>query len=85
MGVLKQRASMPDHRGASRVLSDVIGTNLRVSSDDAYTCLCIHHKSSVISEHLYMAMRRQRPFHGHFDINRNTELLVSCSELAAMQ
>ena len=67
------------------MLSDVIGKKLRVSSDDAYTCLCIHHKSGVIVEHLYMAMRRQRPFRGHFDITRNAELLVSCSKVAAMQ
>ena len=67
------------------MLSDVIGTNLRASSDDAYTCLCIHHKGSVTVEHLYMAMRRPRPIHGHYNIIRNAELLVSCSKIAAMQ
>ena len=67
------------------MLSDVIGTTLRASSNDAYTCLCIHHKGSVTVEHLYMAMRRPRPNRGRYNTIRNAELLASCSKIAGMQ
>ena len=54
---LQQRAFVLDHKGGSRVVTDVTNTDVRVTADDAYTCLCIHHKGSVTLEHLYMAMR----------------------------